>query len=78
MQNYQNPTCGLEQIGQYDFFSVKITKFWPKTGDFFFYHNFQRVIVVLDYQCSFNMQNYQNPMSRLGEIGQNVNFGAKI
>ena len=49
----------------------------PKKGQKDFCQNFQCVILVIYHKCSFNMQNKQNPLSGLGEIGENDNLGSK-
>ena len=73
---------GLGKIGQNDNFWVKMDKFWSKKGhkkgEKDFCQNFHWVILVIDHGSSFNMQNQQNPMNGLGEIGQNVNFWVKM
>ena len=73
MQNQQNPMLCADW--------EKLTNFGQKRakkGRKYFCQKFDWVILVIDHKCSFNMQNQQNPISVLEEIGQNVNFWVKM
>ena len=81
MKYQQNPMSRQGEIAQNDNFGVKMDIFWSKISKKMvkniFSQNFNQVIIVKDHKYSFNMKQQQNPMSRQGEIGQNVNFWVK-
>ena len=54
------------------------SKMGQKMGKKYFSQNFNQVIIIKYHKYSFNMKQQQNPKSKQGEIGQNVNFWVKM
>ena len=72
---------GLGEIGQNVNFGSKRTNFGQKRAkkgqNFFFVKTFTGLILVKDQKCSFNMQNWQHPMSGCEKLAKITTFVSK-